>query len=92
MPEDCRRTNIFLIFKRGQEGGPTKLQAKQLHLQPWEGDGATNSGIHFQAYEQESNQEQSAQTHQIALHNETTGLVDEGRAVDTVCLDFSKGF
>jgi len=28
----------------------------------------------------------------LAIYNETTGLVDEGRAVDIVCLDLHKAF
>ncbi|KAK4824713.1 hypothetical protein QYF61_017939 [Mycteria americana] len=31
-------------------------------------------------------------TNLINFYNETTGLVDEGRAVDIVYLDFSKAF
>lgn len=34
----------------------------------------------------------SCLTSQIVFHSETTGLVDEVRAVDIVCLDFSKPF
>lgn len=48
----------------GQEGGARELPVRQPHLSPWGGDGATNLGNHFQAYErQESHQEFSAWIH-----------------------------
>lgn len=44
-----------------QERGPRKLQAHQPHLDPWQGDGATNPGNYFRAHEeQKSHQEYSA--------------------------------
>lgn len=44
-----------------QERGPRKLQASQPHLIPWEHDGATNLGNHFQAHkEHKSHKEYSA--------------------------------
>lgn len=33
---------LAIIF----EGGPRELQATQLHLNPWKGDGAPHSGGH----------------------------------------------
>ena len=37
-------------FQEGREGGPRELQAGLPHLDHWEGDGAANSGIHFQGH------------------------------------------
>lgn len=41
--------------QEGQEGGPRELQVGQPHFDPEEGDGAANSGSHFQAHEGEEN-------------------------------------
>jgi len=56
VPEDWRKANVSCL-----QEGLRELQAAQLHLNPWEGDGAPNPGNHFQAREaQETPQEQSA--------------------------------
>lgn len=42
VPEDWKKANISL--EEGQEGRSKKLQVSQPCLDPWEADGATNSG------------------------------------------------
>lgn len=70
---------ITLIFKENPGN------YSQPHLDLWEGNGAANPGNHFQVqWGQENHQEQSAQLHQ------GEGLADEGRAVNTGSVDFSK--
>ncbi|KAK4831799.1 hypothetical protein QYF61_019229, partial [Mycteria americana] len=65
--ERLRELDLFSVVKRrlrglveskshsclqeGQEGGARELQVSHFHLHPWEGDGATNPGNHFQAHE-----------------------------------------
>lgn len=41
---------MMLNLKKGREGVPRELQDSQPHLSPWESDGTTNSGKHFQAH------------------------------------------
>ena len=47
--ERCPRTGekpCHSNLQKGQEGGPSELQASQLHLHPRRDDGATHSGGH----------------------------------------------
>lgn len=85
-------------LRRRQAGGPEDLQVCRPHLDPWESDGAADPQNHYQVNEgQENHQAKWTWIHQgevILNHlnkvtNETTTLIDEGRAVDIVCLDFS---
>jgi len=48
VPENWRRANVTPIFRKGQEGGPSELQARQPHLHPGKGDGAAYPGGHQQ--------------------------------------------
>jgi len=47
----------------GQEEGLGDLQASQPHLNPWEGDGATNPGNYFQTFEELLHHRRSAWIH-----------------------------
>jgi len=38
------KSKCDFFLQEGQEGGPRELQADQLHLDPWESDGAADSG------------------------------------------------
>jgi len=58
----------------------------QPHLDPWERDGTTNPGYHFQV------RKTSGIVNLIKVYDKMTCLVDEGRAVDIVNLDFSRAF
>jgi len=101
VPEDWRKADVIPVFRESQEGGPRELQASQPHLSPWEGDGAVNSGNHFpDTFHKDTKVIRSSQhgftkgmsclTRLINFYGKMTGLVDEGRAVDSVYLDFSK--
>ncbi|KAK4829153.1 LOW QUALITY PROTEIN: hypothetical protein QYF61_002368, partial [Mycteria americana] len=81
------------------EGPPRELKASQTQLDPLEGDRAANPGNHFQAHERRPLKSQrgftkgkSCLTNLITFYDEMTSLVDEGRAVDIVYLDFSEAF
>ncbi|GAB0192621.1 mitochondrial enolase superfamily member 1 [Grus japonensis] len=92
-----RKCHFYL--QERQEEEPRELQTSQPHLSPWESNGAANPGKHFQAHEikkitrtnqHELTKGKSCSINLINFYVEVIGLVEEGRAVDLVYLDFSK--
>lgn len=65
-----------------------EVQVSQPHTNSWEDDRSTNPENYFQGHgQQENHQEQSGK-----IHREEMMLVNKGRAMDIVCLDFNKAF
>ena len=56
VPEGWRIASVIPSLQKGQ-GGSGKLQASELHLCPWKGDGKTCSGCHLQAIGREGYKE-----------------------------------
>ncbi|KAK4816776.1 hypothetical protein QYF61_022888 [Mycteria americana] len=100
MPEDWRKANGTLIFKKGKEDPgnyrpvsltsiPGKVMEQLIldsisrHMKDKKVIGDSQHG---------ATKRNSCSTNLITLYDEVTGLVGEGRAVDIVCLDFSKAF
>jgi len=48
VPEGWRKANVTPIFKKGQEGGPSELQASQPYRHPGKDDAAAHSRRHHQ--------------------------------------------
>jgi len=101
VPEDWKKANVTPIFKKGQEGGPRELQAGQPHLHPGKTmeqlildviiKQAAEKNV-IRSSEHEFTKGKSCLTNLIAFYDGVTVWVDEGRALDVVCLDFSKAF
>lgn len=54
MYENWRKANFSLVFKKVG----SRIQGGETYLNPWEGNGAANTGSFFQAHKgQESHQE-----------------------------------
>ncbi|GAB0179021.1 mitochondrial enolase superfamily member 1 [Grus japonensis] len=83
-----------------QEGGPRELLTGQPHLDPLEGDGTILENISrhlkdkkiIRSSQYGFTKGKSYLTNLITFYGEMAGLVDEGRAVYIVYLDFSKAF
>ena len=99
--KDAQENKCQSYLPEWQEGGSRQLQGGKPCHNSWESDGATNPGSHFQTHEgQNGDQEQSAWNYkgEIVLnqpdsfYNEMASLVDEGRVIDVVYLNFSKAF
>ncbi|KAK4827964.1 hypothetical protein QYF61_022666 [Mycteria americana] len=71
----------------------TSSRRARRRIQDTEGDGTANPRNHFQAHEGQESHQREVMLYQLdKLDNEMTGPVDEGRAVDSVYMDFSKAF
>ena len=90
VPEDWRKENITHFFKKSKKEDPENYRLVSL----------TSSTGKVTEHEQEINRSsqcgftkgKSYLTNLINFCDEMTGLVDEGRAVDIVYLDFRKAF
>lgn len=85
----------------GPEEWSRELWTGQPHVNPREGGGANNQGDHLQTYKEKKVTKSSLHgyvkgkshiTNLITVYNEMTGLVDEGKIMDVVHLNSSKGF
>jgi len=98
--EDWRKAGITPIFKKGKKELPRELQTGQPYLHPGKDEQLILEVIIKQLEEKKvigSSQHgftngKSCLTKLIAFYDGMTGWVDEGRAVDVVCLDVSKAF
>lgn len=97
VPSASKEANVMSTFKKGKWES-REQQNIQPHISPWEDYGENPSESCFQANERQDNWEQPDQTYQgqfiltnlIAISNETTSTVDEGRTVNVILLHFSK--
>ena len=87
VPADWRLADVTPIFKKGQKGDPGRYRPISLTLVPGKVMERIISGP---VKGQPGDQAQSANL--ISFHDKVTHLVDEGKAVDVVYRDFSKGF
>ncbi|GAB0186732.1 mitochondrial enolase superfamily member 1 [Grus japonensis] len=101
VPEDWRKVNVTLVFKKGKKKDPgnyrpvslTSISGKVMeqlilgviskHVEEKKFIGCGQHGF---------TKGKSCLTNLIAFYDGMTSWVDEGRAVDTVYLDFSKAF
>ncbi|KAK4831611.1 hypothetical protein QYF61_018371 [Mycteria americana] len=101
VPADWRLANVMPIFKKGRKEDPGNYRPVSLTLVP----GKLMEQIILSAITQhvENNQGikpsqhgfrkgRSCLTNLISFYDKVTHLVDEGKAVDVVYLDFSKAF
>ncbi|KAK4822645.1 hypothetical protein QYF61_018597 [Mycteria americana] len=84
VPADWRLANDTHL-QEGPEGQPAELQACQPDLGTGEADGADHPECYHTAC-------RSCLTNLISFYDKLTHLVDEGKAVDVVYLEFSKDF
>jgi len=101
VPEDWRRANVTPVFKKGKKEDPGNYRPVSLTSIPGKVmEQLILKVINKQVEEKKdirSSQHRfikgtSCLTNLIAFYDGMTGWVDEGRAVDVVCLDFSKAF
>ncbi|KAK4810638.1 hypothetical protein QYF61_007375 [Mycteria americana] len=101
VPADWRLANVTPIFKKGRKEDPgnyrpvslTSVPAKlmeQIILSAITRHVENNPGI--KPSQHGFRKGRSCLTNLISFYNKVTRLVDEGKAVDVVCLDFSKVF
>ncbi|GAB0204482.1 mitochondrial enolase superfamily member 1 [Grus japonensis] len=100
VPEDWRKANVTLVFKKGKKENPGNYRPVSLTLIPgkvmeWFILGIINKHdekVVMGRGEHGFTKGKSCLINLIAFYNSMTGCVDEGRAVDVVYLDFSKAF
>ncbi|KAK4807097.1 hypothetical protein QYF61_018438 [Mycteria americana] len=101
VPEDWRKVNVAPIFMKGKKEDPENYRPVSLTAIP----GKVMEQLILGTISRHTKDEKiirssqhgftkgkSCLTNLITFYDETTGLVDEGRAVDIVYLDFSKAF
>ncbi|GAB0176869.1 mitochondrial enolase superfamily member 1 [Grus japonensis] len=99
-PEDWRKASVTPVFKKGRKEDPGNYRPVSLTSIPGK---VMEQLILDVASKQEEKKVigrdqhgftkgKSCLTNLIAFYDGMTGWVDEGRAVDVVCLDFSKAF
>ncbi|GAB0209251.1 mitochondrial enolase superfamily member 1 [Grus japonensis] len=101
VPEDWRKANVTLVFKKGKEEDPGNYRPVSLTSIPGKVMEQLILGV-INKHVEEKEVIGSGQhgftkgklclTNVIAFYDGMTGWVDEGRAVDVVYLDFSKAF
>ncbi|GAB0203786.1 mitochondrial enolase superfamily member 1 [Grus japonensis] len=101
VPEDWRKANVTLVFKKGKEEDPGNYRPVSLTSIPGKVMEQLILGVISKHVEEEEvigggqhgfTKGKSCLTNLIAFYDDMTGWVDEGRAVDVVYLDFSKAF
>ncbi|GAB0208323.1 mitochondrial enolase superfamily member 1 [Grus japonensis] len=101
VPEDWRKANVTLVFKKGKEEDPGNYRPVSLTSIPGKVMEQLILGVINKHVEEEKvigsgqhgfTKGKSCLTNLIAFYDGMTGWVDEGRAVDVVYLDFSKAF
>ena len=101
VPADWRLANVMLIFQKGQKDDPGIYRPISLTTMPRRVmeriiSGAimdqlkVNQGI--RPSQHGFTNDRSCLTNLISFYDKVTHLVDEGKAVDVVYLDFSKAF
>jgi len=101
VPEDWRKANVTLIFKKGKKEAPGNHRLVSLTSIPGKMMEQLILEVIIKQVEEKkvirSSQDGftkgiSSLTNLIAFYDGMTGWVDEGRAVDVFYLDFSKAF
>ncbi|GAB0204475.1 mitochondrial enolase superfamily member 1 [Grus japonensis] len=100
VPEDWRKANVTLVFKKGKKEDPGNYRPVSLISIPGKMMEQLILGIINKRGEKKVigrdqhgfTKGKSCLTDLIAFHNGTTGWLDEERAVDVVYLGFSKAF
>ncbi|GAB0209450.1 mitochondrial enolase superfamily member 1 [Grus japonensis] len=99
--KDWRKANVTPVFKKGKKEDPGNYRSVSLTSIPGKVMEQLILGVINKHVEEKvvigSGQHgftkgKSCLTNPIAFYDGMTGWVDEGRAVDVVCLDFSKAF
>jgi len=101
VPDDWRTANVTPIYKTGRTENPRNYRPVSLTLVPGKimerfilsaltRDVKDHHGI--RPSQHGFMQGRSCLTNLISFYDQVTCLVDEGKAVDVVCLDFSKAF
>ncbi|CAM5091337.1 unnamed protein product, partial [Natator depressus] len=101
VPDDWKKANVVPIFKKGKEEDPGNHRPVSLTSVPGKiMEQVLKESIlkHLEERKVIRNSQhgftkgKSCLTNLIAFYDETTGSVDEGKAVDVLFLDFSKAF
>ncbi|GAB0180640.1 mitochondrial enolase superfamily member 1 [Grus japonensis] len=101
VPEDWRKANVTLVFKKGKKDDPEIYRPVSLSSIPGKVMEQLILGVMNKHVEEKKvirsgqhgfTKGKSCLTNLIAFYDGMTGWVDEGRAVDVVYLDFSKAF
>ena len=101
MPEDWRKANVTFIFKKGKKENAWNYRPVSLTLIPGKVMGQLileTISKHFSGKKIIRNRQygvtkgKSCLTNLINFYDEVTGLVDEGRAMVIVYIDFRKAF
>ncbi|GAB0179879.1 mitochondrial enolase superfamily member 1 [Grus japonensis] len=100
VPEDWRKANVTLVFKKGKEEDPGSYRPVSLISIPGKVMERLILGVINKHVEEKAigsgqhgfTKGKSCLTILIAFYDGMTSWVDEGRAVDVVYLDFSKVF
>jgi len=101
VPDDWRIVNVTPIYKKGQKKDPRNYRPVSANLVPGKimqrfilsaptGHVKDNQGI--RPSQHRFMKGRSCLTNLISFYNKVTCLVDEGKAVDVIYLDFSKAF
>ncbi|KAK4829071.1 hypothetical protein QYF61_002015 [Mycteria americana] len=98
VPKDRRKANVTFIFKKGKKEDPGNYRPVSLTLIP----GKLMEQLILEIISRHIKEQKiirssqhgfskgmSCLTNLITFYDEMTGLADEGRAVDIVCLDFT---
>jgi len=101
VPEDWRKANVTSVFKKGKKEDPGNYRPVSLTSIP----GKVIKQLILEVIKKQVEEKKvirssqhgftkgkSCLTNLIAFYDGMTSWVDEGRAVDVVCLDFSKAF